>query len=334
MPRLSRLVEECAAATEDPAVAAVARFLETLDLQRLRLREAFDPSTNITFEVDGICPVDLPSVRAWWAKHASVGEDARVMQCLVCGQTRPVVERLPIPIKGIPGGQATGMALISANASAFESYGLEASLIAPTCEDCGQRFGNALNHLLADEQTHLRIGPVAYTFWTREQVPFPLASLFSTARDEDVRQFLTAPWRSTPAAASLDHSAFYAATFSASGARVVVRDWIEMTLGEAQTHMARYFRLQRLRDGWTGELRWFSLYQLARATTNSKSREEKPPAQVIQAILHVALKGGVLPNWLLYQAIRRTRSEQEVTAAHAALIKMVSALTARVTNDW
>lgn len=319
------LVNNCAAATGEPSVVAVARFLAALDPGGFPLPSDFDPSANITFEVDGLCPADVPAVRAWWAKYASIPDDAQVMQCIVCGQLRPAVERLPISVKGtsIPGGQTSGMALISANATAFESYGLEASLIAPTCEDCGQRFGNALNDLLADEQTHLRVDPVVYIFWTRQQVAFSLASLFTTARDEDVKQFISASWRSSPAAAALDVSPFYAAALSASGARVVVRDWIETTLGEAQTHMARYFRLQRLRDASTGDPRWFSLYALARATTNSKSREEKPPAQVVQLLLHVALKGGVLPDWLLYQVIRRTRSEQTVTAAHAALIKMV-----------
>ena len=61
------------------------------------------------------------------------------MQCLICGEVRPAIKRLQFKIKRIPGGQSAGMALISANATAFESYGLEASLIAPTCQDCGER---------------------------------------------------------------------------------------------------------------------------------------------------------------------------------------------------
>ena len=33
----------------------------------------------------------------------------------------------------------------------------------------------------------------------------------------------------------------HAAAFSASGARVVVRDWLDTTLGEAKRHLARYY---------------------------------------------------------------------------------------------
>ncbi len=316
------LVNACAAATGESAVQAVAAFLAT-DLATLPLPDDFDPSANLMFEVDGVFPVDLDAVRAYWAQVAGVSDGAEPMQCLVCGQMRPPVARLFIPIKGIPGGQPTGMALISANAAAFESYGLEASLIAPTCEDCGQRFGNALNDLIAQPQTHLYVLPLVYIFWAREPAPFALGTLLSSAEDAEVRRFLTAAWRATPEGARLATAPFYAASLSASGARVVVRDWIETTLGEAQRHLTRYFRLQRIRDAYTGEPRWFALWELVRATTNKKSKKEEPSAQVIQALLHLALYGGPLPAWLLYQAVRRTRAEQGVSAAQAALIKTV-----------
>lgn len=317
------LVRNCATMTGEPEMHIVLRFLETLDLAALRLPEKFDPSANMTFEVDGVYPTDLRSVRAYWAKVAAVPDDTPVMECLVCGRMRPPVARLPISIKGIPGGQSSGMALISANARAFESYGLEASLIAPTCEECGQRFGNALNALIRGEATHLYAAPLVYIFWTREQVAFTPGKAIERASDDDVQQFLTAPWRSSPQGPQLAVSPFYAASLSASGARVVLRDWIEVTLEKAQENLTRYFRLQCLRDAYTGELRWFGLRQLARATINSNSIKEEPPAQVNKALLHQALYGGDLPIWLLYQAVRRVRAEQGVTAARAALMKMV-----------
>ena len=39
--------------------------------------------------------------------------------------------------------------LISANSDAFESYGLSASLNAPTCANCGEAFTRGINSLLA-----------------------------------------------------------------------------------------------------------------------------------------------------------------------------------------
>jgi hypothetical protein len=45
----------------------------------------------------------------------------------------------------------------------------------------------------------------------------------------------------------------------------------------------------------------------------------------------LALNGGELPNWLLYQAVKRNRAEQRVTRPRAALIKM-SLLSLRKVN--
>src|SRR5438477_367664 len=77
--------------------------------------------------------------------------EAITMQCIVCGQQRPVLSSLQGTVKGLPGGKPSGAALISANERAFESYGLENSLIAPTCANCGERFTKAMNELLASE---------------------------------------------------------------------------------------------------------------------------------------------------------------------------------------
>lgn len=318
------LAQRCAHVTGESAVQAVVAYLEGLGDGVPSLPDNFDPGATISFEVGSERPTNLRSVQKFWAQEAAAASDddeAQVMQCLVCGQTRPCVERLAISIKGIP-GSTMGMALISANADAFLSYGLKASLIAPTCEECGLRFGYALNALLEDDRTHVGEGDNRYIFWAREPAPFSVATLLSQADEMEVREFLTAAWRSKPAAAALDVAPFYAAALSGANARVIVRDWLETTLGEAQRHLQRYFAWQRLRDT-NGQWRWFSLYALTRATVNSKSTREKPTPQIGRALLRLALHGDPLPDWLLYQAVRRARAEQRVTATHAALIKMV-----------
>ena len=51
-------------------------------------------------------------------------------------------------------------------------------------------------------------------------------------------------------------------------------------------------------------------------------RKELSP-NVPKVLLHMALKGGPLPLWLLFQAVKRNRAEQGVSRNRAALIKMV-----------
>lgn len=319
--RFVALVEDCARSTQEPTVAAISVFLQSLDTDHLDLPTDFDPEGCITFEVDGCRPIDLPSVRTYWATVAAAGDDGTQMECLVCGQQRPAVRRLPIAIQGIPGGQTSGMALISANEDVFFSYGLRNSLIAPTCETCGERFCNALNALLKDKNTHLFLPPLVYIFWTKEPSAPSILPMLSEAKSEDVRVLLESFRGKNAEAAQGETTPFYAACLSARGPRVVVRDWIETTLDNAQRNLARYFLLQRLIDN-QGNGRWFPLWQLVKATVNTDAKEQPVPA-IGQALAHMALHGGPLPLSLLQLVLLRLRAEQNVKPAQAALIKMI-----------
>ena len=326
-------LRECAVATREPTVVAVAHFLGLPDSAEIikRNKPDFDPSSNITFRVKGesAYPFEKGAVQEYWAKKAAAAnEDGPVMQCLVCGEMRPPVERLPIVIKGIPGGQSTGLTLISANAAAFESYGLVASLIAPTCEVCGERFGNALNDLLRKKRTHIILSPLAYIFWVRrskeavaDEDDLDIPDLMDTPKPEVVKELYKAAYRGDASSTNFDAPTFYAATLSASGARVVLRDWIETSVQTAKENLARFFWLQRIQDN-EGNMRYFPLYFLINATINQKSKE-KPVAQVGEALMHVALHGGQLPSSLLHKVILRIRADRKVQPVQAALLKMV-----------
>jgi CRISPR-associated protein Csd1 len=321
------LVKACAESTNEPSVKTVLNFLKHLSIPVLSLPEDFDPSHNVTFRVEGAIVTDLPSVRSFWAATATdqedIGSDLTItlMQCLIWGEMRPPVKRLPFKIKRIPGGQSSGMAIISANVPAFESYGLEASLIAPTCQECGERFSKAANDLIEDERTHITTGSLVYLFWTREEQGFSVASLLSTPEPDEVRALLTAAFSGRKEATQVEETPFYATAFSASGGRVAVRDWLDSTVGEVKRYLARYFALQRIVDRDGAEGKPLSLYALAAATVRDANKELPP--NVPRSLLQTALKGVPLPEWLLFQAVKRNRAEQGITRPRAALIKMV-----------
>jgi CRISPR-associated protein Csd1 len=316
------LLARCAQETKAAEVAAVVRFLENAPAEQLELAGDFDRSALMTFRVDDTFVVDLPAVRTFWAaQHAPTEEAAVVMQCIVCGQQRPVLARLQGKIKGVPGGQTSGTAIISANAVAFESYGLEASLIAPTCADCGERFTKAANHLLADQSSRIMLGGAAFIFWTREDVGFDLLTLLDKPDADTVRLLFDSP-RSGKQSAHIDETAFYATSLSGSGARVVVRDWLDTTVGAVQANLRQWFIWQRIVGAFGEAPRPLSLFQLATATV----RESKDiPPTTPRALLSAALSGTPLPSSLLYQAVRRNRAEQKVTLQRATLIKLVFA---------
>jgi CRISPR-associated protein Csd1 len=315
------LVSRCLVETGDPDVLSVHTFLSNDPTAQLRLPDDFDRGETVSFTVDGRFVPDRPAVQDFWAAEhdpARAAGTARVMQCVVCGEEKPVLDRLQAKLKGVPGGQTSGTALISANAKAFESYGLEASLIAPTCATCGERFTQGANALLAGERTRFYLGGAAFVFWTREPVEDDFFGLMTNPDPADVHRLLASLHRggSLPAA---DDTAFYAAVLSGSGGRAVVRDWIDTTVGEVRTHLATWFRRQRIVGPFGEESQPLGLYALALGTVR-ESGDLAPP--VPRALVRAALTGTPLPPNLLYQAVRRNRAEQKVTRQRAALIKL------------
>jgi len=299
------LVGRCAERTREQSVQAVARFLATWDPRGASIPDGLNCGMTVTFRVGASLPVDLQSVREFWAAETAP-IDAPTMHCIVCGQLRPVEKRLRVKAKRIPGGEKAGCAFISANEAAFVSHGLEASLVAPTCRNCAERFGHAANELLRNERTHIAIGPLAYVFWTREDIGFDVAALLAAPDAATVKSLMESAWRARETTA-VDEAAFYATALSASGGRVVVRDWIEATIGQVKQNLARWFAMQRLVDAWGGEGTPVGIYSLAASLYPPKNPRIAP--NVPKTLLRVALGGSTLPGWLMFEGVRREKAE-------------------------
>lgn len=322
------LATKCAAATGAAEVAAVVRFLETLDETSLALDEGFNPGGVITFRVAGVMPIDLQPVQRFWADTNDPGaNDAPRLQCLICGNERPVLDRLQGKLKGVPGGQTAGTAIISANAGAFESYGLEASLIAPTCADCGERFTKAANALLQDRQHRLVMGGAAFLFWTQVETGFDFYGSLDDPQPEQVRELLDSV-RSGRRLPEVDASKFYATVLSGSGGRAVVREWIDIPVGEAKERLAEWFSRQQIVDPYGQPGSPLGIYALAAATVRDARKDLAPPTP--RSLLRAALTGTPVPPNLLHATVLRcqVREQQgnvrreQVTRQQAALVKL------------
>lgn len=345
------LVAACAQETGLSEVKAVSCFLATVVGE---MPADLSPEDVITFRVDGALVTDLPQVQEYWARHFEAktqvsarmrkqrssddADDAAalVSQCLVCGQARPVAATHPVAIAGIPGGRST---LVSFNMDAFQSYGLNQSHNAPVCVGCAQDYARGLNRLLAGEDTSLRLGEIAYVFWTREaddDTPRLVTGILGGKDSEDVKQLLQAPLESgaaatRPAQMAASKDAFYAAAFTAHKGRAVMLSWLETTTAEAVENLSRYVRAQAIPTLYPDQPRFFSVYKLAASLLPSRRRRGSEASQldqrVIVQLVEYAVSGAGLPPWALFQAVRRCRAECEVPAERAALIQL--ALTAQ-----
>lgn len=315
------LTRRCWEQTSEEDVRAVYTFLDgirAIGNDSLALPNDFDADAMISFRVDGRHPVDLPSVQSFWATQASDGE---LLECVVCGLEKPAMERLEQKLKRVPEGQPAGIAIISANSSAFESYGLAASYTGATCLDCSDRFMKAANYLVGTRETHLTVGEVVYIFWTRAEVGFSPVNLLSQPDAADVRSMLSSVFTGT--SAEVDETRFFAAALSANGGRAAVRDWIDTTVGSARESLARFFALQAITDSWGQPGRFFGVYQLASATVR-RGDTKGLRKESVQALVRYALDSrGSLPASLLHETVERCRIDRGVTERQASLIKLV-----------
>ena len=109
----------------------------------------------------------------------------RAAQTRLCGFCRR-------RIKGIPGGQSAGTALISTNENAFESYGLDDMSCAPVCIECAEASIKALNKLLATDTSNTRINPLVYAYWARESDTARIGMMLSEPNPGEVAELLEA----------------------------------------------------------------------------------------------------------------------------------------------
>jgi CRISPR-associated protein Csd1 len=310
------MLRRCAERTGLPEVRVVSRFLEDAPLSRLSLGGDFDRAATVTFRVDGVFPSNLRAAQRFWAdEHDPAAANVPVMQCAVCGEQQPVLERLPT-IKGIRGGARP---FISANKEAFLSYGLGASLVAPTCVQCAESFSRALTDLIATQRNRAVVGSTTFVFWTREPCEFSFRDFLTSPRSEQVRALIESV-RSGWRAVDFKDSAFYAAALTWPRARVAVRDWIDSTTGRVRENLGRWFERQSIVGPFGEPPRPFGITDLAAATV--RELRDLGPATP-RALMRTALTGASLPFDPLYQAVRRNRAEQRVTHARAALIKLV-----------
>jgi CRISPR-associated protein Csd1 len=348
--------EDCLAATGDEGVRAVCGFLEKLGRREIDVPLPEGCASNDLFafvyaeDIDRLVTA-RPAVQDYWRSLRALpaGDAAGVQRCLVSGRLAPPVDKMP-GIKNVPGGTTSGVALVSFNSSAFESYGWSGNENAPISREAAEACSTALNRLLHPAfpdplqpgqslpRRYLRLSAdTAVCFWAATPGGEAVTNLVLALLDADpsqVGELYLSVWRGERVHVA-DPSAFYALTLSGSQGRAIVRDWLESTVGRVADNLADHF----------------ADLTLARNTPAPKGKEHPPalplrillrslavrgddkavPAALAAQVVQAALGGTVYPLSLLQRALERFRAEigqnewsdLERRDARAALIKAV-----------
>ena len=285
---------------------------------------------DLTLRIDGRLVTDEPDVRRFWAASLGLGAPTGTgsARCVVCGEVAPIPPIWPVAIKGgaIPGGQSSGVQLVSMNSEVYESYGQTRATGAMTCGPCAERIVNGLNRdLAADSESHLRIGNVVYVFWTDTEQDFASIDFLNTADPAEVRELLRSPLTARTSRLKATEGHLFAVALSANASRAVVRDWVEVTIPEARRNLTAYFEAQSICGLYGEDPEPVRLISLAAATVR-ELRDLRP--NPITQLLNAALRRHPLPWDLMAAAVRRAMVEDapKVSRPQAALIKLTLSL--------
>ncbi|MBK8254885.1 MAG: type I-C CRISPR-associated protein Cas8c/Csd1 [Polyangiaceae bacterium] len=333
-------VDKLAQQTGDEGAVAVARFFEKRQEQLAEILAqhpdgAWTGGEWLAFKLDNDeerCVHDRPDVRAYWAVQRQAkpeGENDLPVRCLVTGEVG-LAARTHDNIKRVPQAQTSGAALVSFNAAAFVSHGLQQGENAPVSRAAAEGYVTALNSLLEGGAKRrfsqgIAMGDDAVlVFWTREDTPFCddlLDALDPVADPEAVREMVKSPLKGLEPA-PIDTTHFYAVTLSGNAALVVVRDWMEVPVGQVKQNLRRYFGALSLAgsDGQPlGVRRLLSAIETPSGSGLSPNLETK--------LVRSALYGSPIPREVLSAALRRLRlpphklDERRQLHARCALIK-------------
>ena len=126
--------------------------------------EELNEGGNIIFSMKGIYAQEDDEIKKLWDKLQVKENSGKKGICLVTGQ-KTEIARIHRGIKGVPGAQSSGAALVSFNAPSFESYGKEQSYNAPVGKYAEFAYTTALNYLLSQREYQFPLGDSMIVFW-------------------------------------------------------------------------------------------------------------------------------------------------------------------------
>jgi CRISPR-associated protein Csd1 len=327
-----RSVQGALAAAPSEALAAVGAFLDS-DAERARAidqvsAEGYESNDLFAFQFGDKLVHDLPEVQSYFsALRRSAG--GRGKQCLICGATAAPVKKHPL-VK-VPGGTTSGVALVSFNSDAFESYDLSGSENAAVCRDCADGYTTALNRLLNDRypdprnsgqtlpRRYVRLSPdTTALFWADDEADILqlLTEFFDAPRVESVGDLLKAPYSGkAPPGVS---NRFYCLVLSGGQGRATLRGMHTGAVAELERGMRAYFESIDLGDGRPSPLR--RLLEALVLPGKKDKLENLPPGLAAEVFLAIVFQRE-FPQSLLARAVARCRAEQEVTRERAAILR-------------
>lgn len=317
---------------------AVRSFFENWDSEKAsecdEIREKWEDITdggNLIFCMGMNYAQDDPFIQeAWESSRSTSSEEGQTGTCLVTGQ-KAEISRIHKTIKGVPGAQSSGAALVSFNAPAFESYGKEQSYNAPVGKYAEFAYTTALNYLLNQREYTFQLGDSMIVFWAESAEEAYQAAFFESVdpkpdNQEEIRGIFENLKKDRPVQIGdiilNSEQRFYILSLAPNAARLSVRFFYQDSFGNMLKNLsAHYERMEMVKPSWE-DREYLGIRDMLSETVNQNSKDKTPVPNMAAFVLQAILSGTRYPASLYTDVLIRIRAEQgKVTWGRAAIIK-------------
>lgn len=269
-------------------------------------------------------------IKAIWENQSETVEKNEEGICLVTGR-REKIARIHRGIKGVPGAQSSGAALVSFNASAFESYGKEQSYNAPVGRYAEFAYTTALNYLLSQEEYRFPCGDSMVVFWSESgQEAYQENFLSWLEPPSDNQQEMRKVFENLKQGIWVDltdiklnpEQKFYILCLAPNAARLSVRFFYQDSFGNMLKNLAKHYeRMEIVQPSWEDNT-FLGIRRMLDETVKQKAKDKTPNSNMAAMVLRAVLEDSAYPASLYTNTLIRIRAEQgKVSCGRAAIIK-------------
>ena len=313
---------------EGEMAVAIKAFFETWNpekeeekLKEAEIWEALTDGGNLIFYMNGCEAQEDEEIKELWneKQNSCDGEEGgNTGICLVTGK-KAEISRIHRTIKGVPGAQSSGAALVSFNAPAFESYGKEQSYNAPVGKYAEFAYTTALNYLLSQRNYTFQLGDTMVVYWAENgqkayQDVFSFALVPTVDNRETIREIFDCIKKDQPIKVEdieMDsEQRFYILGLAPNAARLSVRFFYQDSFGKILEHISEHYeRMKIVQPSWETR-EYMSIRDMLMDTVNQNSRDKSPIPNMAAMVMQAVLSGGRYPASLYTDTLIRIRADQ------------------------
>ena len=313
---------------EGEMAASIKAFFETWNpekeeekLKESEIWEALTDGGNLIFYMNGCEAQEDEEIKELWneKQNSCDGEEGgNTGICLVTGK-KAEISRIHRTIKGVPGAQSSGAALVSFNAPAFESYGKEQSYNAPVGKYAEFAYTTALNYLLSRRNYTFQLGDTMVVYWAENgqkayQDVFSFALVPTVDNRETIREIFDCIKKDQPIKVDdieMDsEQRFYILGLAPNAARLSVRFFYQDSFGKILEHISEHYeRMKIVQPSWETR-EYMSIRDMLMETVNQNSRDKSPIPNMAAMVMQAVLSGGRYPASLYTDTLIRIRADQ------------------------